>query len=145
MMENNETPYLTYGLGYEEDERIIRMQPFFDDVLDLAKYLVEKYPNERISILHNMFQIGFNCGQRAGANVSLSDDELHQHAVKLTSSCNQIRIITRLLENVDYSKSSGDEFAVRYQIESGLLNDIGDNLSVLEAEIQNVSNDICPD
>lgn len=145
MMIDNKTPYLTYGLGYEEDERIIGEEPFFQDVLDLAEYLVEKYPKERLSIMHNMFQIGFHCGQRASANNSLSDDELQHHAKKLTSSCNQIRIIGRLLENVDYSRVKGDEFAVHHQIRTGLLDDIGDSLSVLEAEIQNISNDICPD
>ncbi|MFR4507775.1 MAG: hypothetical protein ACLT5V_07640 [Enterococcus avium] len=59
-----ETPYLSYGVGYEEDERQNDHDSFSPDVLDLAEFLDKKYPSERISIMHNMFLIGFRCGQR---------------------------------------------------------------------------------
>lgn len=138
-------PYLTYGLGYEEDERLIGEEPFHDDVLDLAKHLIEKHPKERWSIMHMMFSIGFNCGQRSTDSCFLSDEELYQHARKLTSVSNQIRIIESLLENIEYSRTKKDEFAVRYQIQSGLLGDINTSLSELKETVQQVSNDICPD
>lgn len=144
-MTKGETPYLTYGLGYEEDERLTGKDPYREDVLDLADYLIKKYPKERWSIMHKMFSIGFHCGQRSTIGCALSDAELHQHAVELTSASNQIRIINRLLENVEYSRASGDEFAVHRQIQSGLLDDIGDSLSELIDVIQNISNIICPD
>ncbi|MFQ9228924.1 MAG: hypothetical protein ACLS8E_09950 [Enterococcus avium] len=45
-MSSNESPYLKYGLGFEEDERVIGSEPFHRDVLDLAEYLLKKYPKE---------------------------------------------------------------------------------------------------
>ena len=144
-MTKSEAPYLTYGLGYEEDERLIGKEPYCDDVLDLANYLIKKYPEERWSIMHNMFQIGFNCGQRVEADKSLSDDELHQHATKLTSIADQIKLVERLLESTEYSRVSGNEFALHFQINSGLLSNMNDVLSTLKEDIQNISNAICPD
>ncbi|GAA2922711.1 MULTISPECIES: hypothetical protein [Enterococcus] len=144
-MSNTETPYLTYGLGYAEDERLADKDPYHEDVLDLADYLIKKYPKERWSIMHKMFSIGFYCGERSTIGCALSDAELLQHAAELTSVSNQIRIINRLLENVEYSRASGDEFAVHHQVQSGLLDDIGDSLSELIDVIQNILNVICPD
>lgn len=140
-MSKTETPYLAYGLGYEEDERLIGKEPYFEDVLALADHLIKKYPLERWSIMHAMFMIGFNCGQRAES----INDELLRHAVKLTSVASQIKMIERVLENVDYSRVTGDNFAIHHQIQSGLLSDIGDNLSDIKDEIQKVSIEICPD
>lgn len=140
-MSDSETPYLTYGLGYEEDERLIGEEPYSNDVLDLADYFIKKYPKERWSIMHSMFLVGFNCGLRSKNN----DVGLLKYATQLTSVSNQIRIINRLLENVDYLRVSGDEFSVHHQIQSGLLDDIGNSLSELEDQIQNVSGSICPD
>ena len=58
------SPYLTFGLGYEEDEALNLRRGFYDDVLDLAEYLIKRYPKERYSIMHKMFTVGFRCGQR---------------------------------------------------------------------------------
>lgn len=66
-------PYLTYGLGYEEDERLIKQGTYSEDVLDLAEYLIEKYPAERYSIMHHMFSIGFHCGQRSKNSEGTAD------------------------------------------------------------------------
>lgn len=144
-MSNTEAPYLTYGLGYEEDERLIEEETYFDDVFDLADYFVKKYPNERWSIMHRMFQIGFHCGERAEAGKGLGDDELHQHATKLSSIVDQIKLIERLLEIAEYSRVSGDEFSLHFQIHSGVLSNMNDVLSTLKEDIQNISNVICPD
>lgn len=95
--------------------------------------------------MHKMFSIGFNCGQRSTDSCFLSDEKFYQHARKLTSVSNQIRIIESLLENIEYSRTKKDEFAVRYQIQSGLLGDINTSLSELKETVQQVSNDICPD
>lgn len=72
-MSKNETPYLTYGLGYEEDERVIGQEPYSEDVFDLAEHLIEKYPAERYSIMHKMFSIGFHCGQRSENSEGTAD------------------------------------------------------------------------
>jgi hypothetical protein len=144
-MTKGETPYLTYGLGYEEDERLTGKDPYCEDVLDLADYLIKKYPKERWSIMHKMFSIGFHCGERAEAGKGLGDDELHQHATKLSSIADQIKLIERLLESAEYSRVSGDEFALHFQIHSGVLSNMNDVLSTLKEDIQNISNVICPD
>lgn len=75
-MSSNESPYLKYGLGFEEDVRVIGSESFHRDVLDLAEYLLKKFPKERVSIMHNMFQIGFNCGQRSMVDNAVPDELL---------------------------------------------------------------------
>lgn len=77
--------------------------------------------------------------------MKLTDTQLHKHATKLTSAADQIRLIEKLLENLEYSRVSGDEFSVHFQVSSGVLGDINNVLSTLKDEIQNVSNAICPD
>ena len=66
-------PYLTYGLGYEEDERVIGQESYSKDVLDLAEHLIKKYPAEHYSITHHMFSIGFHCGQRSKNSEGTAD------------------------------------------------------------------------
>nr|DAM28520.1 MAG TPA: hypothetical protein [Caudoviricetes sp.] len=86
-MSSNESPYLKYGLGFEEDERVIGSEPFHQDVLNLAEYLLKKFPKERVSIMHYMFQIGFNCGQRSmGDNSGL--DEILKEAETFKTNMN---------------------------------------------------------
>lgn len=75
----------------------------------------------------------------------LTNVELFKKASELTSIANQIRIINRLIENVEYSRVSGDTFSFHHQIYSGLLADIVENLSEITESVKSVSNDICPD
>lgn len=75
----------------------------------------------------------------------LTDEMRLSDANELTAAVQQIKIIRRLTENVEYARLSGDQFALQYQINSGLLGEIGDSLEILEEAIQRVSNEICPD
>ena len=102
-MSSNETPYLKYGLGYEEDERAIGNEPFHQDVLNLAEYLLKKFPKERVSIMHYMFQIGFNCGQRSmGDNSGL--DEVLKEAEIFSSNINTIVIeMEQITHSLDFA------------------------------------------
>ena len=75
----------------------------------------------------------------------LTTDELFEHSKELTAVANQITIIDRLIENVEYSRVSGDTFTVHRQIYSGLLDEIGTSLSEIKETIQTISNKICPD
>lgn len=75
----------------------------------------------------------------------LTNDDLLKQAEKLTSIAQQIKMLRRLTENLEYSRVSGDQFAVNHQIQSGLLGDMGDSLQTLEEAIQEISNTICPD
>lgn len=103
-MSSNETPYLKYGLGYEEDERAIGNEPFHQDVLDLVDYFVKKYPNERWSIMHNMFQIGFNCGQRSMDDNNDGLDEILKEAEIFCSNINTIVIeMEQIAHSMDFA------------------------------------------
>lgn len=98
-MNSNESPYLKYGLGFEEDERVIGSEPFHRDVLDLAEYLLKKYPKERVSIMHYMFQIGFNCGKRSMVDKPGLDEVLKEAEI----FCSNINTIVIEMEQIAHS------------------------------------------
>ena len=75
----------------------------------------------------------------------ITEDELLENASKLTSITNQLKLISRLIENVEYARVSGDEPTVFYQINSGLLGIINEGLSGIQEVIKGVSDEICPD
>lgn len=77
--------------------------------------------------------------------VTITNDELMKHAIELTNLSQQAKVLKRLAETVEYARVTGDQFALQYQINSGLLGEIGDSLEILEEAIQRVSNEICPD
>ncbi|MGG5372833.1 hypothetical protein [Enterococcus sp. AZ196] len=77
--------------------------------------------------------------------MNLSEKQLQKYAISLTSAADQIRLIERVIENMEYSRVKGDEFSVHFQVDSGVLGNINNVLSTLKDEIQNVSNAICPD
>lgn len=77
--------------------------------------------------------------------VTITNDELMKCAVELTNLSQQAKVLKRLAETVEYARVTGDQFALQYQINSGLLGEIGDSLEILEEAIQRVSNEICPD
>ena len=77
--------------------------------------------------------------------VKLTNDDLMKYALELTAFSQQIKILRRLTENVEYARIPGDRSAVSHQIQSGLLDEIGDNLQLIEDGIQRISNEICPD
>ena len=75
----------------------------------------------------------------------ITEDELLENASKLTSITNQLKLISRLIENVEYARVSGDEPMVFYQINSGLLGIINEGLADIQEVIKGVSDEICPD
>ncbi|MEO1782740.1 hypothetical protein [Enterococcus diestrammenae] len=77
--------------------------------------------------------------------VKMTNDELMKYAVELTNLSQQAKVLKRLAETVEYARVTGDDFSLKYQINSGLLGEIGDSLEILEEGIQRVSNEICPD
>lgn len=102
-MSNNEKPYLTYGLGYEEDERLIGEEPYQNDVLDLADYFIKKYPKERWSIMHGMFLVGFNCGRRSENN-DVEANEILEEAEKFRRNISTSVIeIEQITDSLDFA------------------------------------------
>lgn len=77
--------------------------------------------------------------------VKMTNDDLMKHALELTAFSQQAKVLRRLIENVEYARLSGDQFAINHQIQSGLLGEIGDSLQLIEEGIQQISNEICPD
>lgn len=75
----------------------------------------------------------------------LTNDDLLKQAEKLTSIAQQIKMLRRLTENFEYTRLSGDQFAVNYQIQSGLMDDMTNCLQTVEEAVQEISNEICPD
>ena len=66
----------------------------------------------------------------------ITEDELLENASKLTSITNQLKLISRLIENVEYARVSGDEPTVFYQINSGLLGIINEGLADIQEVIK---------
>ncbi|EOH89450.1 hypothetical protein UAS_00564 [Enterococcus asini ATCC 700915] len=77
--------------------------------------------------------------------VKLTNDDLMKYVVELTNLSQQAKVLKRLAETVEYARVTGDDFSLKYQINSGLLGEIGDSLKILEKDIQRISNEICPD
>ncbi|MDT2398715.1 hypothetical protein P7D77_12180 [Enterococcus avium] len=77
--------------------------------------------------------------------VKMTNNDLMKYAVELTNLSQQAKVLKRLAETVEYARVTGDDFSLKYQINSGLLGEIGDSLEILEEDIQRISNEICPD
>lgn len=77
--------------------------------------------------------------------VTITNNDLMKYAVELTNLSQQAKVLKRLAETVEYARVTGDDFSLKYQINSGLLGEIGDSLEILEEAIQRISNEICPD
>ncbi|MDT2705562.1 hypothetical protein [Enterococcus dispar] len=77
--------------------------------------------------------------------VKMTNNDLMKYAVELTNLSQQAKVLKRLAETVEYARVTGDDFFLKYQINSGLLGEIGDSLEILEEDIQRISNEICPD
>ena len=75
----------------------------------------------------------------------MTNNDLMKYAVELTNLSQQAKVLKRLAETVEYARVTGDDFSLKYQINSGLLGEIGDSLEILEEDIQRISNEICPD
>ncbi|MGM0259671.1 hypothetical protein [Enterococcus sp. AZ102] len=75
----------------------------------------------------------------------MNEQELLKRAVTLTAAAYQLKLAERLIENVEYARINKDQFSVNYQLQSGVLEDIGEVISDIRNTIQDVSNDICPD
>ncbi|MGX7329469.1 hypothetical protein [Enterococcus bulliens] len=75
----------------------------------------------------------------------MNDKELLKRAERLTAAANQLKLAERLIEGVEYARINKDQFSINHQLQSGLLEDIGEVISDIRNTIQQISNDICPD
>ena len=136
------TPYLTYGNGFEEDNRINDEEYFCGDILNLGKEMEKEYPNDVYANLHRMFQIGFRCGIRKERE-TLYDKHLFDHSGKLTSLAQQLDLVERYLENLECYRIAEDNENLQFQIHRGTLGILKDNIEIIRENIEKISNDMC--
>lgn len=79
------------------------------------------------------------------SDIVLNDNELYEKASSLSFAATQIRMVERLLEDIEYSRSNNDSFAIHHQINTGVLNDINAVLQNIRVSVQKISDEICPD
>lgn len=75
----------------------------------------------------------------------MNDKELYKKAIILTDSCNQMKLIERIVENLAYASAKNDMDSIYYHAKSGTFSEISDNLEMIRRTVQEVSDDICPD
>lgn len=77
--------------------------------------------------------------------MEVQGDYLFKKADELTKIAAQLRLATGFLGNIYQQSLAGDEFTLSYFIKSGQFDTTLDVLSNISEEIQEVSNNICPD
>lgn len=77
--------------------------------------------------------------------VEVSTELLEKKSTELTKLATRLDMAVKLLSNINYSIQRGDEFAVSYFIKNGEISKLTDYLQDCQEEIQQISNEICPD
>lgn len=75
----------------------------------------------------------------------MTDEILLKKAELITAKVNELKILGRLIENMEYSKIRGDVCVVHHQIETGILEEIYEHIGSIGEQLQEISDDICPD
>lgn len=78
-----------------------------------------------------------------GAEVT--SELLEKKSTELIKLATRLDMAVRLLSNIDYSIQSGDGFGVSRFIKNSELSKLTDYLQDCQEEIQQISNEICPD
>ena len=78
-----------------------------------------------------------------GAEVT--SELLEKKSTELIKLATRLDMAVRLLSNIDYSIQSGDGFGVARFIKNSELSKLTDYLQDCQDEIQQISNEICPD
>lgn len=78
-----------------------------------------------------------------GAEVST--ELLIKKATELTKLATRVEMAVNLLSKINYGIQRGDEVAVSYFIKNGEISKLTEYLQDCQEEIQQISNDICPD
>lgn len=77
--------------------------------------------------------------------VEVSTELLEKKSTELTKLATRLDMAVKLLSNINYNIQRGDEFAVSYFIKNGEISKLTDYLQDCQEEIQQISNEICPD
>ena len=77
--------------------------------------------------------------------VEVSTELLEKKATELTKLATRVEMAVNLLSKINYNLQRGDEFAVSYFIKNGEISKLTEYLQDCQEEIQQISNEICPD
>lgn len=75
----------------------------------------------------------------------VTEKALEKQAIVLTSLANRVGILTRLLDSICVGYRTDPEFSINYFMASGGMGEVMNYLDDLKADIEQVSNSICPD
>ncbi|MGJ1007417.1 hypothetical protein [Enterococcus gallinarum] len=74
----------------------------------------------------------------------MKDKNLLVCSQNLASRVNDLKIIERLIENIEYSRVTEDTFSLNQQLGTGVLDEIGEALESIRGQIQAVSDALYP-
>ncbi|MGF1930394.1 hypothetical protein ACQUE8_05685 [Enterococcus casseliflavus] len=74
----------------------------------------------------------------------MNEKKLLSSSKNLAARVNDLKIIERLIENIEYSRVTEDTFSLNKQLGTGVLDEIGEALESIREQIQAVSDEIYP-
>lgn len=74
----------------------------------------------------------------------MKDKNLLANSQSLAARVNDLKIIERLIENIEYSRVTEDTFSLNKQLGTGVLDEIGEALESVRGQIQAVSDALYP-
>lgn len=74
----------------------------------------------------------------------MNDKKLLAISQNLVARVNDLKIIERIIENIEYSRVTEDVFALNRQLGTGVLDEIGESLENIREQIQAVSDELYP-
>lgn len=74
----------------------------------------------------------------------MNEKKLLSSSKNLAARVNDLKIIERLIENIEYSRVTEDTFSLNKQSGTGVLDEIGEALESIRGQIQAVSDEIYP-
>lgn len=74
----------------------------------------------------------------------MNEKKLLASSKNLASRVNDLKIIERLIENIEYSRVTEDTFSLNKQLGTGVLDEIGEALESVRGQIQAVSDALYP-
>lgn len=77
-------------------------------------------------------------------DLTTNEKKLLSSSKNLAARVNDLKIIERLIENIEYSRVTEDTFSLNKQLGTGVLDEIGEALESIRGQIQAVSDEIYP-
>lgn len=77
-------------------------------------------------------------------DLTMNEKKLLSSSKNLAARVNDLKIIERLIENIEYSRVTEDTFSLNKQFGMGVLDEIGEALENIRGQIQAVSDEIYP-